>query len=265
MNSLIIGSSSQLSYYFPIDYDRISSRDINYSEIFEKKYDSIYILFAEQRTFLNESEKFFTDVNVSYTLKVVNKIKDYCNNVVIFSTSELWNNYDGEVLVNYDFNYNYTPYIKSKEILSNHINEYKSEYNNVHIIYPFNFNSPYRKEGFLFSKIFDSIINKNKNTVGSLNFYRDLIHPSIIVKECINTYEDKLIGCGTLINIGQFVIDLFNLSNLEYNDYIIYDENNNLTNIRKNYYSGIKYSNYNDLLKLTHNDIRKNIFSKRHH
>lgn len=259
MRNLIIGSTSQLSHYFPIEYERISSRNINYSEIINEKYNSIYILFAEQRTFLDESEKFFTDVNFTYTLNLINKIKDYCNNVIIFSTSELWNNYDGEVLVNYDFNYNYTPYIKSKEILSNYINEHKSIYNNVHIVYPFNFNSPYRKEGFLFCKIFDSIINKTQNTIGDLKFYRDLVHPSIIVKECIDMSEDKLIGSGTLINIEQFVIDLFNLSNLEYNDYIISNKNNNLSNVRKNYYSGIKYSNYNDLLKLTHNDIRKNI------
>jgi nucleoside-diphosphate-sugar epimerase len=261
MKNLIIGSTSQLSYYFPSDYDRISSRNINYSEILNKKYDSIYILFAEQRTFLNEDEKFFTDINVTYTLNVIDKIKNYCNRVVIFSTSELWNNCEGEVSVDDKFNYNYTPYIKSKDILSSLINENKNEYHNVKIIYPFNFNSPYRKSGFLFSKIFDSLINRNINEVGDLDFKRDIVHPSIIVNESIKTNTDVLIGSGQLINIMDFTENLFYNLDINYKDYIKIDNKNNLKNFRKNFYSKIKYSNYDELLKLTLNDIKKNYIS----
>jgi nucleoside-diphosphate-sugar epimerase len=259
MNNLIIGNTSQLNYYFPKEYDRISSRNINYSLIKENKYHTIFLLFAEQRTFLNENEKFFLTVNFNYTLDVIDKIKNYCNKIIIYSTSELWNDYEGNVSLEMPFKYNYSPYIKSKELLSLYLLENKDDYKNVHIIYPFNFNSPYRKNGFLFNKIFDSIINKNKNSIGDLNFYRDLIHPSIIVKESIITNNDLLIGGGELINIKKFVEELFLLNNLNINDYICFNESNNLKNLRKNYYSENQYSNYKELLNLTYYDTQKNI------
>ena len=243
-----------------MDYDRISSRNINYESIINKKYDSIYILFAEQRTFLNEDENFFIKINVDYTIEVIDNLKNHCKRIVVFSTSELWNNYDGEVSVYNKFDYNYSPYIKSKEILSNYLNEHKEKYENVRIIYPFNFNSPFRKEGFLFSKIFDSLINQKENFVGNLNFERDIIHPSIIVKESIITNEDVLIGSGELINIRSFINDLFHLHNLNFDDYIKSDSKNNLPNHRKNYLSKIKYSDYSELLNLTYDDVRKNKF-----
>ena len=70
-----------------------------------------------------------------------------------------------------------------------------------------------------------------------------------------------LIGSGELINIENFIRDLYILSNLKYDEYVVTLSNNNLNNKRKNYYSKIKYSNYNSLLKLTHEDIRKNTIS----
>jgi len=261
MNNLIIGSTSQLSYYFPSNYHRISSRNIDYNFIINGNYENVYILFAEQRTFLKENDNFYLDVNFKYTLDLIDKIKYYVNRIIIYSTSELWNNYDGPVSVDLNFDYNYTPYIKSKEVLSNYINENKMNYNNVHIVYPFNFNSIYRKEGYLFYKIFNSLSNKVITEVGDLNFTRDIIHPSIIVKESIKTDCDILIGTGELINIENFINDLFNLQNLNYNDYIKSNSENNLSNQRKNYFSKIKYSKYDELLKLTDYDIRKNKFS----
>lgn len=260
-NSLIIGDTSQLNFYYPKEYDRISSRNIDIDLINSKKYDTIYLLFAEQRTFLNENEKFFTDINVDYTIKLIHKIKNNCRKIVIFATSELWNDYDGEVSLDLPFKYNYTPYIKSKEILCNLIKDNRDIYNNVKIVYPFNFNSPYRKEGFLFSKIFRSIIEKTPIEVGDLNFVRDIIHPSLIVNHSIETDNDILIGSGELINVENFVKDLYKINNLVYDKYVHSFSYNNLSNVRKNYYSKIKYSNYNDLLNLTHGDIRKNSIS----
>lgn len=255
--NLIIGETAQLSFYFPNNFHRISSRNINYEEIIKKKYDKIFLLFAEQRTFLNESENFYNEINVKYTLSVIDSIKDYCNQVVVYSTSELWNDYDGEVSVDMEFKYGYSPYIKSKEILSNHINENREKYHNVTIIYPFNFNSPYRKGGFLFAKIFDSIINQKNISVGNINLYRDLIHPSVIVKNSLLTSQDLLIGGGEAISVEKFIKDLYTISKLDYNDYISFDDNNNLPNIRKKYYSKIKYSNYDELLNLTYYDTKK--------
>ena len=109
--SIIIGSTSQLSKYFPSNYERISSRNIDLDKIKKGEYDSVYILFAEQRTFLNEDEGFFIDVNVNYTLKIINEIKNYVRRIIIYSTSELWNNYDGKIFVGDKYDYNYTPYI----------------------------------------------------------------------------------------------------------------------------------------------------------
>lgn len=259
--NLIIGKTSQLSHYFPAEYDKISSRNINFDEIIKQKYNRIIFLFAEQRTFLNEDENFFKEINFHYTLKAVDRLKDHCDNIVLFSTAELWNNYDGEVSVNDAYNYNYTPYIKSKEILCNHINEYKENYKNIIILHPFNFNSPKRKEGFLFYKIFDSIINRKKNVVGDLDFTRDIIHGSIIAKHTIEENKDAILGSGELINIENFVKDLFYLNNLNYKDYLEFDVKNNLKNKRKNYKSKVKLSKYSELLKLTNYDIQKNITS----
>jgi nucleoside-diphosphate-sugar epimerase len=256
MSNLIIGDTSQLSYYFPKDYERISSRNIDFAKICKNKYNKIYILFAEQRTYLNESEYFFNEINVTYTLLVIDKIKDYCDHVVIYSTSELWNDYEGEVSINMDYKYNYSPYIKSKQILCEYIKSNKDKYSNINIIYPFNFNSPHRKGGFLFAKIFDSIMNRKNITTGDLNFNRDLIHPSIIVENSINKNQDQLIGCGDLINVENFIKDLFFIDNLNYKDYISSDKINNLNNKRKEYFSKEKYSSYGNLLKLTYNDLR---------
>ena len=152
--SLVIGNTSQLSYYFPNNFEKISSRDIDFTKLCSKKYDKVFLLFAEQRTFLNESDDFFIKTNFDYTLEVINKFKDISNKIIIYSTSELWNKYEGCITLNDKYDYNYSPYIKSKEILCNYINNNRDIYNNVIIIYPFNFNSIHRKEGFLFGKIF---------------------------------------------------------------------------------------------------------------
>jgi nucleoside-diphosphate-sugar epimerase len=256
MQNLIIGKTSQLNFYFPKSYIRVSSRNIDFNEFLNKKFDSVYILFAEQRTFLNEKESFFIDINVDYTLKIVNFFKEISNKVIVYSTSELWNDYCGEIDITMPFKYNYSPYIKSKEILSCKINQNKNLYKNVNIIYPFNFNSPFRKEGFLFYKIFDSILHDKKITIGDINMFRDIVHPQIIVNESINTNDDKLVGTGELINIKKYVEDIFTSKNMIFDDYVICNTSNNLTNVRKEYYSKVKYSCYNELLTLTLKDIK---------
>jgi len=154
-NNLVIGNTSQLSYYFPDDYIKISSRNIDFDKYKNDKFDRVYITFAEQRTFIENDDQLFININFYYTIKVIDFFKDRCNKIVYYSTCELWNNCEGPIDLSLNYSYNYSPYIKSKEMISNYI---KENYNNVIIIYPFNFNSPYRKKGFLFSKIFDSII-----------------------------------------------------------------------------------------------------------
>jgi hypothetical protein len=75
------------------------------------------------------------------------------------------------------------------------------------------------------------------------------------VDESITTEFDKIIGCGELINVEKLVSDLFDIYNMDFKHYLMNDGNNNLTNIRKNYYSGVGYSTYQNLLKLTKKDI----------
>jgi hypothetical protein len=98
-------------------------------------------------------------------------------------------------------------------------------------------------------------MNKKQNTIGDINFNRDLIHPKIIVEQSINSTKDKLVGGGSLINVKDLVKDLFIKSEMKYEDYIIENITNNLTNKRKEYYSSIMYSNYDELLNLTIKDL----------
>ena len=253
--SLVIGNTSQLSHYFPNDYIKISSRDIDFKKLCLEKYDKVFLLFAEQRTFLNESDDFFLVTNFDYTIKVIDKFKDISNKIVIYSTSELWNKYNGCVSLDDKYDYNYSPYIKSKEILCNYINDNRNTYNNIIIVYPFNFNSIHRKEGFLFGKIFDSILNDKKISIGNVNFYRDLTHPKTIVDISLKTEQDCIIGSGGLINVKDFIGDIFTMSNKNINNYVEYNDVNNLKINRGGYYSCDKTSNYEELLNLTLKDI----------
>lgn len=261
INSLVVGETSQLAHYFPDSYDRLSSRNFNIKNI-KSFYDRIYLTFAEQRTFIGADEKFFIDINVDYTIKIIDSLKDKCNKLIIYSTSELWNNIDGCVSIDLNYNYNYTPYIKSKEILCNLINSNRDKYGNVIIIYPFNFNSPHRKEGFLFSKIFRSILNKENISVGNIDINRDIVHPKIVINESINALNDTVVGSGELINIRNFIIDLYYCFDLNYNDYLLIDETITLKNIRKEYFSCKEYSSYDELLDLTKKDLYEYKISK---
>jgi len=254
MNSLVIGSTSQLAKYFPESYDKISSRDFNPDNV-DSFYDRIYLTFAEQRTFLAENESFYNSINVDYTIKIIDMMKDKCNKLIIYSTSELWNNVNGCISIDMEFNYHYTPYIKSKEILCEFIKTNKEKYNNVIIIYPFNFNSLHRKSGFLFNKIFNSIIKKEVITVGDISINRDMIHPKIIVDESIKKNEDAIIGTGELINLKNFIFDLYSIFNLKYDDFINIDEDFSLKNKRNEYFSCDKYSSYSELIDLTKKDF----------
>jgi nucleoside-diphosphate-sugar epimerase len=262
--SLVIGNTSQLSYYFPDNFEKVSSRNINFVQLCEKSYDKVFILFAEQRTFLNESEEFFINTNFNYTIDVINRFKDISNKVIIYSTSELWNKYDRCVSISDTYNYNYSPYIKSKEILCNFINDNRDIYSNVIIIYPFNFNSVHRKEGFLFGKIFDSIISNKKISIGDINFNRDLTHPKNIVDISLKADKDCIVGSGELFNVQRFIEDIFTKLNKNIIDYIEYDNSNNLNIKRGGYYNCEKTLNYDELINLTINDIYEYKTSKGH-
>ncbi len=157
MKNLVIGKTSQLSQYFPREnFEFISSRNIDVSKIKSNLWNRIYLCSSEQRTFLRDAG--FEEYNVKETIDLIDQIKDNCSSLVFYSTAELWNKVHGGVSLDLEYSYNQTPYIDSKKKMTDILLNNKEKYDNVIVLYPFNFNSTYRKPGFLFSKIFDSII-----------------------------------------------------------------------------------------------------------
>lgn len=256
--NLIVGNTSQLYPYFK-EYDSnivgVSSRNFDINAIEGKMFDRAFITFAEQRTFLNEGLSFFTDINVDYTFNLIIKLSPYVKTFVVYSTSELWNGYEGAINLHTPYKHNNTPYIKSKEMMGDRVALLRHYGVDIKIIYPFNFNSPYRKPGFLFSKFMDVILHKKKITVGNLDFCRDIIHPKLIVEASLNTQSDVIIGSGNLINIRQFYIDLLSNFSINYEEYVT-EDGSLFTNTREPYYLDTEHK-YNNLLNDTIDDIRK--------
>lgn len=233
MDNLVIGNSSQLSAYFPEDYTKVSSRYIDYDLILSRKWKSAFICFAEQRTFLEGNTEIFFDVNYSYTIDVINKIKKSCDKIYFYSTTYLWNAYEGAVDLSMPFKYYETPYIKSKEQITNYL---MNNVENATVLFPCNFNSVFRKKEFLFQKIFDSIINKKRITIGNTYFYREMVHPRYVIRESLNTKDHKMIGSGYVINVNKFIRDLYDALNLDYEKYVIEKIEDSDLNTKPNIY-----------------------------
>lgn len=261
--NLVIGNTSQLSYYFPDDYVKISSRNIDFSKYENSYFNRIYFCFAEQRTFIENNIDIFIDTNVTYVLKLIDFFSPKCNNIIIYLTSELWNNCTGAISLDLECNYNYSPYIKSKDLLRTSINNNKR---NIIALYPVNFNSPHRKPGFLFSKIFDSIIHDKHIEIGDTYFYRDIVHPKYVAMQSINATHDMLIGSGRLIFINDFIRTLYASLNMKYEEYV--KENDICNNKMKRNIYYVKSSNilfpFEKLIEYTVNEIKiqKKLFNK---
>ena len=261
MRSLVIGNTSQLSYFFPNDYVKVSSRDLDYDFICSENWEKVFICFGESRKFINNIQ-LHDDINFYLTMSIINKIKDISNKVIVYSTCELWNQYDGQIDTKLSFNFYSTPYLQSKYKLSNLILSNKEEYKNVIILYPFNFNSTYRNSEFLFGKIFNSIINKSKIEIGDTYFYRDIIHPKFVASESIKAEEHQIVGSGRMVYVNDFIRDLYTNYGLEYDDYVTENINKyNEYDKRKEYYlrSNNCLYNYKQLLNDTIEDINKRI------
>ena len=133
----------------------------------------------------------------------------------------------------------------------------KDKYEKVIVLYPFNFNSIYRKEGFLFSKIFDSIINEKKITIGNTYFYRELIHPKFVVDQSIKAQSDDIIGSGRLIFVNDFIRSLYSHFNMNYDDFVTESYKENITSDERIFYLKSKQVLYNDLYNDTISEIEK--------
>jgi GDP-D-mannose dehydratase len=254
INKLVIGPNSQLGRYSPTKNTVFSSAK-NFTTP-EGSFEEIYFFFCEQRTFLDLTEKDFVDVNVSLTLKILETLYNEKARFYLYGTCELWNNCSGGITINTPYNYNYSPYVKSKEILTEKLNNFRRDkINNIFLLHPFNFNTPYRTKGFLFSKIFDSLINNTVIQTGNLNFFRDLVHPNFILQRSFNVLADDLIGSGHLINIRDFVHQLYKAFDMDINKHLIED-----VTIQPRHQSSFYHQTdikYNTLLEDTVNDIKK--------
>jgi nucleoside-diphosphate-sugar epimerase len=264
MNSLIIGNTSQLSHYFPIEFERISSRNIDLTLYENSFYDRVFITFAEQRLNQITKDELYIKVNTNMTLELVKFFKDRANVVIVYGSCELWNSYYGEIDLSYPFRYQprtiYTNYCISKQKMVQEI--YSMNVDNVFVIHPFNFNSPYRKSGFLFSKVFDSIINKNKIELGDTYFYRDIIHPKYVVERSMLATSDEIVGSGRLMFVNDFIRTIYNLNRMNYNEWVTENISENTSERKRILFLNSKEIKYNNLLEDTLNDLKKFINEK---
>ena len=264
MNSLIIGNTSQLSHYFPTEFERISSRNIDLRLYENSFYDRVFITFAEQR--LNEitNDELYIKVNTNMLLELVKFFKNRANVIIVYGSCELWNSYCGGIDLSYPFRYQprtiYTGYCISKQKMVQEIQS--MNVNNVFVIHPFNFNSPYRKSGFLFSKVFDSIINKKKIELGDTYFYRDIIHPKYVVERSMLAVCDEIVGSGRLTFVNDFIRTIYNLNGMNYNEWVTENISENVSERKKILFLNSKEIKYNNLLEDTLNDLNKFINEK---
>lgn len=258
MINLVIGNTSQQSYYYPDDYMKISSRNIDLDYLKSNKFDSVYITFAEQSIYDKNVD--YISPNYTYTMNIVNSLIDNSNKITIFTSCELWSNKSGVINNDTEYDFNITnQYTLSKLIMINEIKRLRqinSKYNKVVLLHPFYFNSAYRSKYFLFGKIFDSILNKNKIEVGNLNFYRDMVHAKFLVEKAIELNKDSVIGSGRLFNVRDFIIDLYSSFNLDFFEFV--KEDHTLQSNDKNIRAQVNWSyTYENLLSDTINDLKK--------
>jgi nucleoside-diphosphate-sugar epimerase len=223
------------------------------------KWDSVYITFAEQRVHINDID--YITPNYTYTFEVIQNLIDNSNKIVIYTTCEMWNKYKGKVYPNSEPLFEYSnDYVKSKIMLRDKIYKLREDdekWFKVKIIHPFYFNSVYRKDGFLFGKIFDSIINNKKIEIGNTNFERDMVHTKYVVKRSIESQKDEIVGSGQLFNVNKFIKDLYKEFNMDYNFYVKDNTEIKDNHSQKKYYSDQKIIyTYEMLLKDTIEDIK---------
>ncbi|MAW75280.1 MAG: hypothetical protein CMG09_05070 [Candidatus Marinimicrobia bacterium] len=237
MKNLVIGDSSQLAQYFCKNSCKIiSSRNLPFNDLMKIKWEKIFLCFAEQRTFIENDDEIFCKVNVQYTLEIIKKLVLCSKKIIVYSTAELWNKIDKPTInLSDSFIYDKTPYIESKKKLYDLVKSDSYMSKKVLFMFPVNFNSIYRKPGSLFGKIFDSIKNKKKISIGDTYFYRDLVHPKFVVKKSLEANTDLIIGSGRLTFVNDFIRDLYHFSNMNYEDFV--EENNIFSlNTKRNIY-----------------------------
>jgi nucleoside-diphosphate-sugar epimerase len=214
-SNLIIGSSSQIANYLPKeDFFKVNSRNFSMSDI-EGEWDTAILAFGENRKFLGEYLN-YKIINIDLTFRVLEFLVPRCKKIIVFSTCELWNKCSGPVDIETPMDFYETYYTRSKFEMTNKIIEYNEVYPNVHIIYPFNFNSVYRTNDFLFGKIFNSIIENKKISIGDTYYYRDIFHPNFMVSEMMKAEGHQIVGSGRLTHVNDFIRNLYDFFGRDY-------------------------------------------------
>lgn len=217
--SLIIGSSSQIAQYLNgSEFVKVNSRNFTHEQI-DGEWSTAILAFGENRKFLDSYDP-YEEINVKLTLDTIEFLKTRSERVIVFSTCELWNKCSGPIDLDTPFNFYETFYTRSKYKLTQEILGNTDLYSNVFIVYPFNFNSVYRTEDFLFGKIFNSIITGKKIVIGDTYYYRDIFHPSFMVKELGGIDQHKIVGSGRLTFVNDFIRDLYQKFSLGYEDLV---------------------------------------------
>lgn len=257
---LVIGSSSQLAQYFPDDYVKISSRNIDFNYLKNNQWGSVYITFAEQRIY---------DKNIDYDypnfylpIKIIDAVLENSKKIVCYTSCELWSGLYGYHKVSIDTPPNYNlnnGYAITKALLFKTIKSHREHhdlYKKVIFIHPFYFNSVYRSEYFLFGKIFKSIVNKEKITTGNLGFFRDMVHTGFAVKKSIEANHDTMMGSGNLFVVRDFIADLYKLNGMDFNEYVVEDKSQASIHNGRKLCADVPWNyTYENLLEDTQNDI----------
>lgn len=225
MKTLVIGDTSQLAQYFDsTNTVKISSRLPNFLDYSTQQWDTVYICFAEQRTYLAQEPNMqseFGRVNYHKTLEVIKEFMPCSRRVVYYSTAELWNNTVGAVDMNTPFSFHQNHYTISKYDITHELQD-KSRYPNVSICYPFNFNSVYRRYDYLMGKVFRSIIESKPIVIGDVDYFRDMTHPYYVVTDDIGRKigEDYISGTGNLVHVGRFIERLYLELEMSFDKYV---------------------------------------------
>jgi GDP-D-mannose dehydratase len=212
--NLVVGNS-QVSKYLPVEYERISSRNIP-KGTFKRRYNRVYLTFGLSVKGLRYD--YYHAANVFHMLDMVKRFSKISEKVIVYSTCELWSAYNGQVDLSMPISFQEEPYIRSKYEALKEIK--KLDLYNIIFLFPYNFNSIHRSEDFLFGKVIQSIINKKKISIGNTDFYRDISHARWIAERSLESNCDMIIGSGCLTHVNRFIRSLYKEANLDYDEFV---------------------------------------------
>jgi len=151
-------------------------------------------------------------------------------------------------------------YNTKKELTENTINNKK-----VITLFPCNFNSKYRQEGFLFHKLILAITKDQKSKVGNLDFHREIAHTKYITRKVLQANKSEIISPGFQVNIKQYFTDVLKHFNKKYSDYFIETDNKSESYLDNVYDIEDESYSYEKLVEQTVEDFVNDTTSERYY